>query len=80
METIEITSNQLIKGDCIKFETKDKENLRIAELSFSKKLGLFLIFFNGDLIHASKNITKIKNRLDILINKWNLEFLEIESE
>lgn len=80
---MEISKQILIEGNKVIFCTKDKEDYREAELSYSynRLIGknLFLIWFNGALIYTSKTYGGLVNRFNQLNSKWNLEFKSIEN-
>lgn len=74
------TKQDLTNGKTIVFQTKDKEDLREADLSFSGNLNKFVIWFNGKLIHTSKTFKSLENRFNKLKSKWDLEFNRVEDE
>jgi hypothetical protein len=73
MKTLNITEKQLKAGEIFEIETIDKDDIRIAELSFSEKTNNFIIWFNGQLIHCSKGFKRMINRLELLDKKFPLD-------
>lgn len=71
---MEIKENELRQGKTISATTRDKDDLRTAELSFSPRTNMFAIWFNGEIIHLSKTIRPMLKRFETLKEKWNLEF------
>lgn len=74
-----INEKDLRKGLTLRFETTDTEDFRAAELSFEESKHTwatgFKIWFNGALIHSSKTFKPAENRLNRLIEKWNLKLI-----
>lgn len=75
-----ITAKDLKSGKRFIFQTKDKEDLREAEIAFREsRMGKkFSIWFNGSLIHNSITFESMLKRFETLKNKWELEFERIE--
>lgn len=67
----------LKQGEIQSFETKDKDDLRVAEIDVNPK-GEFRIFFNGKFIWIGKTFTSLSKRFDSLCERWNLEIIENE--
>ena len=65
----------LINGSIYTLSNDHSQNddLREAEVSFNKKIGKFIIWFNGQLIHSCKTFQALEKRLEKLIVKWNLK-------
>jgi hypothetical protein len=74
MKTLTITEKELKMGETLIIETIDKNDIREAELSFSKKTNRFTIWFNGQLIHSAKGFKSLINRMELLNEKFPLEF------
>jgi hypothetical protein len=71
--------------DNLAYQEKIKgDDLRTAEVSFKRPEdgfvypGEFHIWFNGSLIHSSKTFKSLQNRLKILVDKWNLNLIDVQ--
>lgn len=69
---IKLNKKAIEEGQAFFFETKDKEDLRVAEIGFDDR-DQFVIFFNGACIHISRTFKSLQNRFDKLNTKWDLE-------
>jgi len=80
---------ELKNGNTVLFSNEEhqlsirEDNIRIARVEFEQDnsndwANGFKIWFNGKLIHSSKTFKSLQNRLDKLIDKWNLKQTEIE--
>lgn len=72
---IQHSKNHLINGNDIDIETKDKEDLRIATISFNSRANRFGLWFNGSLLKTSNHISGIIPRLKKLHTDWDLELI-----
>lgn len=73
--TIKLDKKEILSGNILTFETKDKEDLRGAEIDINKK-GEFRIWFNGCFIWIGKTFQCLQKRFDTLNEKWDLEACE----
>ncbi|MCL4639020.1 MAG: hypothetical protein M5Z89_08525 [Olivibacter sp.] len=74
---------QLIEGAKFQWATKDKDNLMIAVVghhNFRGSGSRFYIFFNGVFIHSSKGFPSLLSRLNKLIVKWDLEWVDYDEK
>lgn len=70
---IQHSKNELINGNDIDIETKDKEDLRIATISFNSRTNRFGLWFNGSLLKNQQSFSGIIRRLKKLHTDWDLE-------
>lgn len=77
----EITQKKLKEGQNFFFSNENHQieinddDIRTAEVEFSGHgwSERFSIWFNGSLIHSSKTFGSMMNRLQKLVEDWNLE-------
>ena len=72
-----MTERILKQGKEFHYVTPPQEDLRCADVSFSDKLRMFCIWFNGKL-ETFKSYQGMKIRLDKLIETWELAILDTE--
>lgn len=70
-------------GQRLQYETKDKEDLRVAVVgsanigSVGKRL---FIHFNGQIVHSCIGLPSLKKRLEKLITKWDLQAVPFDED
>lgn len=52
-----------------------KKDVKFAEVSFSKAISKFTIWFNNDLIFTNKKFEELENKLNKLKSHWHLELI-----
>lgn len=73
--TITLDKKEILNGNVLSFETKDKENIRVAEIDINTK-GEFRLWFNGCFLWMGKTFKSLQKRFDTLNEKWDLEICE----
>lgn len=76
-------SNRLKTGTRFQWETKDKDNLRIAVVGCHNPWGAgerFFIHFNGMFIHTCRGGKSLEKRLTRLIAEWDMEPVTYDEE
>jgi hypothetical protein len=83
---MEKLKQQLIEGKTINFDNEQFcnanqiDDVRSGSIQKRESFGtmVFLIWFNGTLIHSCKTWKSCENRKNTLFNKWNCEITDIE--
>ena len=52
-----MTKGQLIKGETFSLQTRDEDDLRIAEMAYNPRMQYFTIWFNGAFIFVGGYMT-----------------------
>lgn len=88
MKVSEIKERRLQEGQKLFFdntahqESIEDDDIRGAEIWHDSQLpgwaNGYKIYFNGGLIHSSKTFKSMINRLNKLIERWNLEHVSTE--
>ncbi len=79
-----MTKQELLLGDEFTFNNElwCEENLnddfRSASVSFETRTQMFVIWFNGAVVHCSKTFKALEKKLSKLSDTWNLEPSEDE--
>lgn len=69
LKTKDMTKQELIKGQEFSFEN---DVLDTMEVSFSKKLERFIVWFNGRIVADPKTFKTLENRVLEMKNRHNL--------
>ena len=74
-----MTKQELLNGDEFTFNNElwCEENLsddfRSASVSFNTRTQMFVVWFNGVVVHCSKTFKSLENKVNTLSNEWNLK-------
>ena len=79
-----MTKQELLNGQEFEFDNEafcerhQIDDFRAGWIEFQPRTQHFLIWFNGTVIFSSTSLSVTKKRLDVLFEKWHLEFTESE--